>query len=88
MQQFEAQWQDYYRSKRSSDEGKESEEATLLRTRAPVTSSVALDNKYRYQADNTLSTMKLFLTIFFYATAITSPACSTQKLSDDAESTI
>ncbi|KAG3041026.1 hypothetical protein PC119_g949 [Phytophthora cactorum] len=58
MQQFEAQWQDYYRAKRSSDEGKESEEATLLRTRTPATSSVAPDNKYRCQADKTLSTMK------------------------------
>ncbi|KAG3016503.1 hypothetical protein PC120_g11590 [Phytophthora cactorum] len=63
MQQFEAQWQDYYRAKRSSDEGKESEEATLLRTRTPATSSVAPDNKYRCQADKTLSTMKPFLTI-------------------------
>ncbi|KAG6967176.1 hypothetical protein JG688_00006435 [Phytophthora aleatoria] len=63
LQQFDSQWQDYYRAKRSSDDDKEPEDAALLRTKAPATSSMAPDNTC--QADENTSTMKLFLTIFF-----------------------
>ncbi|KAF1786611.1 hypothetical protein GQ600_4616 [Phytophthora cactorum] len=36
LQQFDSQWQDYYRAKRSSDDDKEPEDAALLRTKAPA----------------------------------------------------